>query len=276
MGLAYTAGAQLYESNVHQGEAGISIGLAHYYGDLNTRAAINRPKFSAGAFFIKQVNPYVGIKLAADYARVGYSDQYSDNEAQYTRNLSFNSNVWEASLSGYFNFFRFIPGVSGFNYTPYVSLGIGLFSYDPYAYLNGEKYFLRPLGTEGQGTSAYPDRKPYSSMAICFPLTVGFKYSLNENINMFGEIGYRFTNTDYLDDVSKTYAGPENFTAIPQPDGSFAPSPAYLLQDRSYELGTPIGIKGRQRGISEQSDAYLMLHFGVSLNLSSYKCPEPK
>jgi hypothetical protein len=58
------------------------------------------------------------------------------------------------SLSGDFNFFKFYPGITGFNYTPYVSLGVGVFSYDPYAYLNNEKYFLRPLGTEGQGSSA--------------------------------------------------------------------------------------------------------------------------
>ena len=269
------AKAQLYESNIHQGEVGVAVGLGHYFGDLNTRAAINRPKFSAGAFFVKQFNPYVGIKLGADYAFLAYSDQYSKNAVQKTRNLSFNTNVWEASLSGYFNFFRFIPGTEGFSYTPYVSLGVGVFSYDPFAYLNGEKYFLRPLGTEGQGSSLYPDRKPYSSMAVCFPLTVGVKYASNSDHNVCGEIGYRFTNTDYLDDVSTTYAGPEAFPAIPQPDGSLAPSPAYLLQDRSYEYGTPIGIKGRQRGISTQKDAYVMLHIGVSLNLSSYKCPQP-
>src|SRR3954462_12868753 len=273
---ATKADAQLYESNIHQGEFGVGIGMGHYFGDLNTRAAINRPKFSAGMFFIKQFNNYIGVKIAADYAFLGYSDKYSKNDVQKRRNLSFNTNLWEASLSGYFNFFKFLPGVEGYHYTPYVSLGVGIFSYDPFAYLQGQKYFLRPLGTEGQGDSLYPDRKPYSSMALCFPLTVGFKYALNENLNVFGEIGYRFTNTDYLDDVSTTYAGPEAFPAIPQPDGSLIPSPAYLLQDRSYETGTPIGIKGRQRGNSLQKDAYVLLHFGVSINLSSYKCPSPK
>ena len=59
-------------------------------------------------------------------------------------------------------------------------------------------------------------------MAVCFPLTVGVKYAINSDLNVFGEIGYRFTNTDYLDDVSTTYAGPEAFPAIPQPDGSLA------------------------------------------------------
>lgn len=272
-----TANAQLYESNVRQGEFGAAIGVAHYFGDLNTRAALNRPKFSAGIFFIKQFNNYIGIKVAGDYAFLGYSDKYSKNETQARRNLSFNTNLWEASLSGYFNFFKFMPGVEGYHYTPYVSLGVGVFSYDPYAYLNDKKYFLRPLGTEGQGTQGDSTAKSqYSSMAICFPLTVGFKYAMTEDLNLFAEVGYRFTNTDYLDDVSTTYAGADAFPGLPQPDGSVIPSPAFLLQDRSYEYGTPIGIKGRQRGNSLQKDAYVMFHVGVSFNLTSYKCPSPK
>src|ERR671930_2650817 len=99
---AATADAQQY--NIHQGEFGASIGLGHYFGDLNTRASILRPKFSAGIFFIKQFNNYVGLKIAGDYAFLGYSDVFSKNEVEKRRNLSFNSNVWEASLSGYFNF----------------------------------------------------------------------------------------------------------------------------------------------------------------------------
>lgn len=109
-------------------------------------------------------------------------------------------------------------------------------------------------------------------MALCIPVTAGFKYSLNESLNLFAEVGYRFTNTDYLDDVSTTYAGPETFP--PLPNGQ--PSAAFLLQDRSYETGQPIGIKDRQRGNSAQKDAYVLLHFGVSLNLNSYKCPQPQ
>jgi hypothetical protein len=144
-----------------------------------------------------------------------------------------------------------------------------VFSYDPYAYLQGQKIFLRPLGTEGQGSSLYPDRKQYSSMAICIPFGAGFKYALNERTNVGFEILYRFTNTDYLDDVSKTYVDPAVFP--PNPDGS--PSNALLLSDRSYELGEPIGIPGRQRGNSRQKDQYVTAMFTVSFNLQSYKCP---
>jgi hypothetical protein len=88
-------------------------------------------------------------------------------------------------------------------------------------------------------------------------------------MNIYGEAVYHFTRTDYLDDVSTTYA-PDAFPALP--DGS--PSTAFLLQDRSYETGSSIGIKGRQRGNSLQKDAYLTLQVGLSFNLQSYRCPK--
>jgi hypothetical protein len=175
-------------------------------------------------------------------------------------------------LRGDFNFFRFLPGDRDFNFTPYISLGVGAFSYDPYAYLQGQKYFLRPLGTEGQGSNLYPDRKPYSSMALCIPFGVGIKYALNDRFNIAFEITHRFTNTDYLDDVSKTYVDPAVFPPIP-PAVDNSTNPAYLLSDRSYELGDRIGIKGRQRGIDTNKDQFVTAMIYFTINLQSYKCP---
>lgn len=255
---------------VQEGEFGIGVGAAHYFGDLNTRAQLNRPKVAATVFFRKNFSNYVAARIGASYARLGYSDVYnSKNEYMSRRNLSFNSNVWELSLQGDFNFFRFMPGEPQYSFTPYVTFGAGLFSYDPFAYLAGEKVFLRPLGTEGQGSSLYPDRKQYSTMAVSFPIGVGLKYSINERINIGFEVLYRFTNTDYLDDVSKTYVDPAVFP--PNPDGS--PSQALLLSDRSYEVGEPIGIPGRQRGNSKQKDNFVTAMFHITFNLQSYRCP---
>lgn len=257
-------------SVVQEGEFGIGIGAAHYFGDLNTRARINRPKPAATVFFRKNFGNYIGLRVGASYAQLGYSDIYNTkNEFMRRRNLSFNTNVWELGLQGDFNFYRFLPGDPYLRFTPYVTLGLGVFNYDPYAYLNGQKYFLRPLGTEGQGDTSYPDRKPYSSMAFSVPFGVGVKYSINERINIGFEIVHRFTNTDYLDDVSKTYVDPSIFP--PNPDGT--PSAALLLSDRSYETGPPIGSKGVQRGNSQQKDQFATAIFYISFNLQSYKCP---
>jgi hypothetical protein len=166
------SGAQ--NSIVQEGEFGIGVGAAHYFGDLNTRARLNRPKPAASAFFRKNFGNYIALRVSASFAQIGYSDVYNThNEYMYRRNLSFNSNIWELALQGDFNFYRFLPGEPGLNFTPYITLGAGIFNYDPYAYLEGQKYFLRPLGTEGQGSSLYPDRQQYSSMGICIPFGVG-------------------------------------------------------------------------------------------------------
>lgn len=267
------ARAQFSEANVLKGEFGVSVGAAHYFGDINTRAQLNRPKLAVGLLYRKQFGKYIALRVQGTYALLGYSDIYSDNDVQRTRNLSFNSDIFELGLMGDFNFFRFIPGEYAYRFTPYVTLGVSFFSYDPYAYLADEKIYLRPLGTEGQGSSLYPDRQPYNTMAMAFPIGVGVKYNLTPRLNLTFEILHRFTNTDYLDDVSTTYAGSDAFP--PLADGS--PSPAFLLQDRSYEVTTrPIGIAGRQRGISELKDQFVTAMVGITFNLTSYQCPTPK
>ncbi len=261
------------QSTVQEGEVGITAGAAHYFGDLNPKLRVNRPKLAAGIFVRKQFGEYVAVRLSGHFAQLGYSDIYNSyNEFMHTRNLSFQTNIYEFALQGDFNFFKYIPGDLYKRYTPYLTLGIGVFNYDPYAYYQGQKVFLRPLGTEGQGSAAYPNRKPYGSLAACFPIGIGYKYSLTPNLNIGFEIVYRFTTTDYIDDVSTTYAGPAAFPALPNGQ----PSLAGIMQDRSYVYGTPIGVAGRQRGYSNQNDSYVMAELMVSINLTSYKCPTVK
>jgi hypothetical protein len=256
---------------VQKGEFGVTVGLAHYFGDLNTRVGLNRPKPALGLFFRKAFGNYVGLRLSAHYAQLGYSDVYSKNEYQKFRNLSFNTNIWEVALQGDFNFFKFVPTNPDYGFTPYITLGIGAFTYDPYAFSNGEKEYLRPLGTEGQ-LVGYKGRKPYNTLAICIPLGVGIKYNLSEKINFSFEVAHRFTTTDYLDDVSTTYAPINSFSAL---------SKAALLQDRSVEIDpdhplnqAPGGT--RQRGFSKQRDQYIIAEVGLTYNISTYRCPSAK
>ncbi len=264
-----SAKAQGLDAYVHKAEYGLSVGLANYFGDLNNTPSFSKPKFAASVFYKKQINNYIGIKFSGSYAFLGYADKYSSNTFQQTRNLSFNTDVWEAAISGEFNFFKFYPGIEEYRYTPYLSIGVGAISYDPYTYLAGEKYFLRGIGTEGQGNALYPGTKPYNAIAVVIPFGFGIKYNLNPKINVFAELNFRFTTTDYLDDVSGNYA-PDAFPL----DANGNPTIGFLLQDRSYELGPTIGTKGRQRGNSNQRDAFATFQLGISLNIQSYLCPK--
>ena len=251
---------------VQEGEFGITAGVAHYFGDLNNRGKINRPKLAIGGFIRKQFGNYSAVRLSGHFARLGYSDIYSSNEYNLRRNLSFNTNIFELALQGDFNFFKFNPVDPDYVFTPYATLGIGIFNYNPYAYYKNQKIYLRPLHTEGQ--TFYKNRKEYGSMALCFPIGFGVKYALNDKINISFEITHRFTTTDYIDDVSTTYVGADKF-----PSTSGGKSIAGIMQDRSFEVGTPIGIEGRQRGFSKQKDQYTIAEVGISFNITSYRCP---
>jgi Domain of unknown function (DUF6089) len=266
------AGAQPDNSYVYQGEFGVMAGASQYFGDLNPDIHFNTPKLALGLFFRKQITDYIAVRIEGQFTQLGYSDVYNTQNAfDLRRNLSFNTNVWQLGFQGDFNFLRFIPGDGDHRSTPYLTIGIGMFSFDPYAYLEGQKYYLRELGTEGQA-AGYEGRKPYNNIAAYIPLGLGYKYNLNPKMNIGVELVYNFTTTDYLDDVSKTYAGIGNFPTGPPPDND--PTPAALLQDRSYETGSPpIGIQGRQRGYSNQKDSYLYLEIMFSFNISSYRCP---
>jgi len=259
--------------HVQEGEVGIGLGLANYFGDLNPNAKFKSAQMAASLFFKKNINNYIAGRVSVSYARLGFSDKYNtDNQYLYRRNLSFNSNVWEASLQADFNFFYFMPGSYNYIFTPYLTLGVGAFSYDPYAYLQNDKYFLRGLGTEGQGSSLYPNRKPYKTTAISFPIGAGVKYALNERVSVGFEVLYRFTNTDYLDDVSTTFVDPSAFP--PNSDGTS--SPGFLLSDRSADRGPAIGLPGVARGVSSNKDHFVTAQLHVSFNIQSYKCPDFK
>ncbi len=268
--LVLSADAQPDNSYVYQGEFGVMGGVSQYFGDLNPDMHFNTPKIALGLFFRKQVTDYISVRIEGQFSQLGYSDVYNTQNAfDLRRNLSFNTNVWQLGFQGDFNFFRFIPGDGDHRATPYLTIGVGMFSFDPYAYLDGQKYYLRELGTEGQA-AGYDGRKPYNNIAAYIPIGLGYKYNLNPKMNIAIEAVYNFTTTDYLDDVSKTYAGISNFPTLPNGD----PSVAALLQDRSYETGSPpIGIQGRQRGYSNQKDSYMYLEIMFSFNISSYRCP---
>lgn len=263
----FSSEAQVY---YRKSEYGFALGGSNYFGDLNQNYGFQNARYSGGVFLKYNFTNYIALKLAGNYAFVGYDDKYSTNSFQKIRNLNFKSNIYEAVIQAEFNFFQYDISDFDHRFTPYVTIGMGMFWYNPYTYYEDEKYYLRPLGTEGQNYEDYADRK-YKSSAVCFPIGLGFKYWINHGMTFGFEIANRSTTTDYLDDVSNTYVGKDKFVdQVPSP----YPSPAAVLQDRSVEVSdTPIGVEGRQRGISTTRDKYMMMQFTLSFRFPTYKCP---
>lgn len=262
--LGRAASAQMYFTSA---EMGLSFGGSQYFGDLNDRYGIKTVNRAYGMYIRKHYNQYISVKFGGYYTKVGYADKLNTDLFQHQRNLDFKSEIIEASFQAEFNFFRFVTGDPYHRFTPYLTLGVGAFTYNPYTTYQGNTYYLRPLGTEGQNLPGYESRK-YGSYSPCFPVGVGFKYWIVGGINLTVEIADRLTMTDYIDDVSTTYVGKDMFPVNPK-------TPAYLLQDRSIELdpNTPLGRKGKQRGNASTKDQYLMGIISLSWHFKTYRCP---
>lgn len=252
-------------------EFGLGLGGANYFGDLNQSYGMEYFRQSGSIFIKYNFGDYIALGARGTYAHVGYSDSYSTNFFQQQRNLDFKSNIFELSVMADFHFFRYQLEEPSYRYTPYVTIGLGLFYYDPYTHFDDVKYFLRPLGTEGQYLPQYADRQ-YEKTAVSFPMGLGVKYWVTKGLTFGAEVIHRMTTTDYLDDVSTTYVGIDKF---PKDISSPYPTPASQLQDRSQEIrSAPIGIEGRQRGISSTRDQFFTAQLYLSLRLPTYKCPD--
>lgn len=248
-------------------EFGFAVGGSQYFGDLNDNYGFKYVRPCGGFFARLHMNPYISVRFSANYAKVGYDDKYSSNPYNKARNLNFRSDILEGSLQAEFNFFRFSTGELHSRFTPYITLGVGGFYYNPYSFIDGRRYNLKQVGTEGQYVG-YAGRQ-YSNFSVCFPIGMGVKYWVVPGVNIGCEIAHRLTMTDYLDDVSTSYIDPSKFESDPS-----NPTPAYILHDRSKEISnTALGRDGKQRGNSATKDQYLMMVFNLSFQFKTYKCP---
>tara|TARA_B100001115_G_C15833306_1_gene416268 strand:- start:1280 stop:2104 length:825 start_codon:yes stop_codon:yes gene_type:complete len=187
-------------------EAGINGGGSNFLGDVGPYR-IDVPRgYHAGLLFRYNFNRYWSLRFQGNYGMIAADDANSTLDERKERNLNFRSEIWEAYAAAEFNFFEFEPGTK-LNHTPYINAGFGIFSFNPEANYNGDWIALRPLRTEGQGTSL-GSGSPYATASSYFIFSLGYKWGLGRFSSIAIESSFRNTYTDYLDDVSGYYADP--------------------------------------------------------------------
>jgi hypothetical protein len=224
-------------------------GMINYGGDLQNKVfTFNQANSALGAGISYAFLPHFSVSASFLSGKLSASDVKSNTE-NAKRNLSFYSKITEGSLIFQANL-KNIPDEGRF--TPYVFGGLTVFHFDPYAYdITGNKVFLKPLGTEGQGLAQYPDRKPYQLTQFALPFGVGMNYALSDNFMIGAEIGFRKLFTDYLDDASSlSYADTAVLRAA---RGDLAAKMSF----RSDETVTPLVFSNKiKRGNPAKKDAY--------------------
>jgi hypothetical protein len=250
--IAFCLFAQL--SFAQSWEVGGMFGGSNYHGDLAYNIVPQETHFSGGAFVKYNLNEYWAIRPTLSYLKISGSD--SNFEEYSLRNLSFRNKMYEISNVVEFNFQSFSNRTIHNKTSVYALLGIALFVHKPEAMLNNEWVELRPLQTEKQR---------YRLMQLSVPVGVGVKHALAPNLIVGFEAGWRKTFTDYLDDVSTTYANTE--------DGGGA---YRSVADRSYEVsesGRSLASEGDVRGDPNLKDWYFQTAFSISYRFTPIRCP---
>jgi len=192
--------------HAQQHELGLMLGGMYYMGDLNPIYPFLQTQPSVGGFYRYNVNSRMSVRIQGLLGAI----KGDDNKSKFypDRKLSFSSSIIEMGGIYELTYKKFIIGSEKYKFTPFLFIGAMLTRYNPRVKLGDTTYYLHQLGTEGQGTTAYPDRKPYSLITFSMPFGMGVKWNVTGPLVVGLEWGMRMTFTDYLDDCSKTYPDP--------------------------------------------------------------------
>jgi len=242
---------QLTTANAQTSEIGIIGGVSYYIGDLNNTHFKNS-QFSAGILYRYNINDRISLRINYLYGSVRGDDSQSKDVNRVNRNLSFKSTISELGAMIEINYYSYKPGNRKDElFTTYIVAGFNYFKMNPKAQYLDVTYELQPLNTEGQSLPGGPDR--YSLDAFAIPLGLGAKVNLSKRISISIEYSFRFTFTDYLDDVSTVYYFKD---VLASEIGDISAE----LSDRRLNKENPAGIDGQgaglQRGDSARNDWY--------------------
>jgi opacity protein-like surface antigen len=257
-------------ANAQYWEIGGMLGASNYSGDLSpSLVVIGETHPAVGGIVRYNLTPNWTLKGNAYYGRISGSDANATNEVSKARNLNFRSDVLEIGGNLEWNLKGYKVGSRNNRFSPYLFAGLSIFKFDPEGLDNTgdsatmEWVRLQPLGTEGQGTTKYNDRKKYSLTQVSIPLGAGIKYNFSGNWTFGVEAGMRKTFTDYLDDVSTTYVEPNIL--------------AEAYGDLSVRMSNKTDIAygpNKERGNATNKDWYMFAGLTLTYTIMPRKCYE--
>lgn len=220
----------------------VGTGVSSYYGELKEQKRSIDPALNVTVGMQYFLTNRISVRADLTWFQLRGDDGDATDLAKRNRNLSFVANNIELAATGAINL---LPHGQRFYQRPVINLygfaGIGLLYSNPKAEYEGKKYALQPLQTEGV---------KYSRFHPVIPAGLGVRVMISPFFNIAAEAGYRFTFTDYLDDVSTVHKDP----------ASFADEIAAALADRRPEMGVPTVPAGTVRGNPDTKDQYFLMN----------------
>jgi len=170
-------------------EIGFQLGAYNYTGDLSKGYSIKNHRPAASVFLRTNISDAVGLKYGIAAGMLHGSHEYLDYGENQTTTISFNTTILEAYGVFEFYFLDYKSKHSKFHWTPYLSAGLGVFT-----------YFGDATNVSG-----------HSRIQPSIPLGIGFKYQVNKKIDIGVEASARATFFHYLDGIEDNDpVGPEH------------------------------------------------------------------
>ena len=260
---------------------------------------IQKTSFITNFSYLYYLRNDISLRFCLTYAKVSGDDALSGDLYRKNRALNFKTTIAELSTmieytlikekSGNKFGLKNNRGIFGAVKNPiqfgvYTFTGVGVFYYDPWGENNflstngsvgdGKLYRLRELHTEGQGFDGGPEEfsgkegSTYKKFAVCIPFGFGIKKSFSNTFGINLEASYRFTNTDYLDDVSTNYYDRDKLkTEMTNLYNEDVGNNAYVMSGTGTGAGAGTN-SGEQRGNPNSNDSYMFLTISVYKKLT--------
>ncbi len=233
-------------------------GISNYQGDLQAKKfTFQQAHFAGGIGLAYQITGQLYGTASFKIGKLSGDDKKASKNS--TRNLKFSSPLTEVQLGLEYD----LLNLNEQGLTPYLFVGAAVFHFNPSTIdTAGNKIYLQPLGTEGQGF--FNGRKKYNLTQFSVPFGGGIKLALNQNVRVSFEIGFRKTFTDYIDDVSTNYVDQALLLAN---NGQRAVELAFRGDELKPRLSYPAA--GARRGNPSSKDWYYFSGLAISFRLGA-------
>lgn len=286
------------------GDVGTKSVIDHY-GNSNYW---ERPHFMGGVFARYAMHPGFVLRMGVNYGSVYANDNFNidavknvatvedDAYQRYLRNQDVKSNIWEGNIV-----FEINPRRIGNleragakkRMQPYILVGGGGFHFRPKGTYTargtdgrptgqGRQVDLYDLNLEGAGAvipdslaNAWQFTRPagYSLWVPMACIGFGFRWDVADQLSLGIEYMYRYTFTDYLDNVSGRYVDTRVIDYIHREDPHRA-AMARDMYDKSWQINMESTHNSSQlRGNSSVKDGYSTIALSFYYRVKSKKTP---
>ena len=281
---------------------GFSIGPSNYLGDIGgaqTEARrffpdmhLSQTKYHSSHIFVRyRVTAGLALKGQIGSVFIQDDDALTAYKNRQTRNAHFRNTIQEASLRAEVNFLSrpLITRYTSKNRASldmYAILGVTAFAHAPEAQMDSLAAFywadqgIVPSGfwsNEEDPWNTWYDLRThrtegvsYSRTALGIPIGLGASFMVNYRFRLGIEFVWNLTTTDYLDDVSTTWANPNSISSnvgrvLSNPSSAETAAragwsdPEGAMYHFQYQEGSP-----QIRGNPERNDTYGTLQVSLS------------